>query len=104
MAAGKQLVRRSSLLIVSLVCWAGPWQASARAEDDLRVLPARPAKAPSALYQRLLAQAEVAIGARQKAFERVQTPDQVRAWQKCKREIFLRQIGPVPRRPRSRLG
>jgi len=91
-------VCRSSLLVVSLVCLGASLCVTAGRADDLRVLPAQPAKTPSALYQRLLAQAEVAVDARQKAFEQVQTPEQVRAWQRNKRDIFLRQIGPFPRR------
>lgn len=66
--------------------------------DDLRVIPEAPARSPSPLYQRLLKQAETAIDRRTQAWNQVQTPEQARAWQKERRAIFLRQLGPFPER------
>ncbi|MCE9533185.1 MAG: acetylxylan esterase [Planctomycetes bacterium] len=66
--------------------------------DDFRVFPEPPARTASPFYQHLLSQAETAIDRRTQAWNQVQTPEQVRAWQKERREIFLRQIGPFPER------
>lgn len=85
---------RAALAFVALTLAVAP----GRAGEDLRVLPQAGAKAPSALYSSLLEQAEAAIDRRSQELEKVKTAERARAWQKERRETFLRQLGPFPKR------
>lgn len=66
--------------------------------DDLRVLPESRDKIPSALYADLLRQAEAAIQRRTESLEKIKTVDEARQWQRQRREMFLRILGPLPER------
>lgn len=68
--------------------------------DGLRVLPAREDDSlQSAMVYRCLRDlAGEAVKRRKEAYEGVKTPEQARAWQKARREFFLRQLGPMPQR------
>lgn len=71
-----------------------------RAQDDLHVLPTRAVddRSPSALYQRLHQSAREAIERRRANYEKVKTVEDIAEWQRARREIFLRALGPMPER------
>lgn len=52
--------------------------------------------APSALYQRLQAEAERALAKRRSDFEQLKTAEQIKAWQQRRRQLFLRALGDLP--------
>ena len=84
-------------LVIGLILLAGlPVRA-----DDLRVLPETSPRAPSRLYQALLKQAEAAIDRRTQMGSQSQSPAQARAWQKERRELFLRQLAAIEYCPRE---
>lgn len=87
------------LLCASLLAIGFPALA-AEEMDAWRVLPPRTAerKSPSDLYQYFLQAAERAIADREAAYEKLKTPDDVAAWQRQRREIFLRALGEFPGR------
>lgn len=68
--------------------------------DDLRVLQTEASqKLPEAMvYRYLTGLAREAIERRREEYEQVKTPEQADAWQKARREFFLRQIGGLPER------
>ncbi len=60
--------------------------------DRLSVLP----DARDAVYQSLVKQAQTAAVKRRAQFEKLETPEQCQAWQKSRREFFLKQLGGLP--------
>lgn len=74
--------------------------ATAMAADDLRVLPARDSsvRLPSTLYAHLERQSIAALDRRRDEYEKVKTPEDVAAWQKARREMFLKTLGGFPER------
>ncbi|MCA9162838.1 MAG: acetylxylan esterase [Planctomycetales bacterium] len=69
-----------------------------QAQVELRVLPARTVddRSPSALYQRLHQWANEAIERRRDDYEKLKSAEDIAAWQRTRREIFLRALGPMP--------
>lgn len=68
--------------------------------DDLRVLPEQEASArgPSALYRHLEQRANEELNRRRADYESVKTADDVAAWQRRRRDLFLNTLGGFPER------
>lgn len=96
-------MRFRSMLVFGLVLMVTAGTRADEIPEALRVLPVRDPsrRAPSELYQKLHEWAEEAIVRRSAAYERLKTPDDVRAWQKERRSLFLKALGEFP--PRTAL-
>lgn len=70
------------------------------AEDDSAVLPAELPEGPKTLmlHRYLLKQANDALDRREKAFERIETADDAKAYQQRMREFFIERLGGFPER------
>ena len=70
------------------------------ADDTLSVLPAELADGPKTLmlHRYLLKHANDALDAREKAFEKIKTADEARAYQQRMREFFIERLGGFPER------
>jgi len=69
------------------------------AAEDLRCLDDRSDPAPSeVVYAQLQQRAYAALDRRAKEFEKLETPEQIRAYQERLREFFLQQLGGLPER------
>ncbi|MEY4938715.1 MAG: Acetyl esterase Axe7A precursor [Verrucomicrobiota bacterium] len=85
----------------ALGCAAGALAFSATAAGaDLNVLPKDPGgAAPGGMMQaHLMKLAFASLDRRDADYEQIKTPEQVAAWQRGRRESFLRAIGPFPAR------
>ena len=71
----------------------------AASDDELKVLSADGEMPPSNfVYESLLKQAHAALDRRQAAFEQLTTRERIAAWQRERREFFVRQLGGFPER------
>ncbi|MEX0704547.1 MAG: acetylxylan esterase [Planctomycetales bacterium] len=68
--------------------------------DDLTVLEPQPNQPEPAqiVYERLRVEAHAALDRRREEFEKLETPDDCRAWQTARREFFVEQLGGWPER------
>ncbi|MEX0701644.1 MAG: acetylxylan esterase, partial [Planctomycetales bacterium] len=78
---------------------AGLAQDAAREDDaeDLTVLP-RDLDGHGMMARWLRAEAHAALEKRKAAYERLETPEDIAAWQTARREYFLKQLGELPER------
>lgn len=90
-------MNRNLLVAVVILCLA---PLPARGQEDLRVLPEKiDGVAPSEMVRKHVgALAEQALDRRDATFEKLKTPEQVRAYQKRMREFFIAQLGGFPDR------
>ena len=91
------LSRILALTGAALLCTA---LSAGAAADDLAVLPAQlDGAAPGLMMEAYLQkQAFAALDRREAAFEKLQTGEQLRAWQQDRREVFLSALGGFPER------
>jgi cephalosporin-C deacetylase-like acetyl esterase len=70
------------------------------AQEDLQVLPAELNGGPKSLmlHRYLLTQADAALDAREKSFEKIKTADDARAYQEKMRAFFIERLGGFPER------